>query len=100
MMRKCSRVLIVLAALLVFFAPGARTAAGSSNWLTKAFHHQAKPSTHPERDSFKARERQDKFNDRNSKQRQRVADKHALPKEKKNTTTPNKPVAPPQDSQS
>jgi hypothetical protein len=99
-MRNFSRIAMVLAALLVILAPGARAAAGNSNWLTKAFHHQSKPSKHPERDSFKARERQDKFNDRNGKQRQRVADKHALPKEKKNTTTPSKPVAPPQDSQS
>ncbi len=96
-MRNCSRFLMVLAAVLTFLAPAAP--ASSGNWLSKAFHHQSKPATHPDRDSFKARERQDKFNDRNSKQRQRVADKHALPKEKKTTTAPSKPVAPPQDSQ-
>jgi len=98
-MRNFSRLMIVVAALLVLLVPGAQAAGGNSNWFSKAFHHQSKPATHPERDSFKARERQDKFNDRNSKQRQRVADKHALPKEKKTTTTPSKPVAPPQDSQ-
>jgi len=81
---------MVLAALLVFFAPGARAASGNSNWLTKAFHHQAKPSKHPERDTFKARDRQDKANDRNAKQRQRVADKHPVPKETKTTTTQSK----------
>jgi hypothetical protein len=98
-MRKCLKIVIAVAALFVFLAPGARAAGGSSNWLSKAFHHQSKPSKHPDRDSFQARDRQDKFNERNSKQRQRVADKHALPKEKKTTTTPSKPVAPPQDSQ-
>jgi len=46
----------------------------------------ALPATTDERDSFKARERQDKANDRNTKQRQRVADKHPVPKE---TKTPN-----------
>ena len=98
-MRNGSRTLIVLAALLGFFAPGARAAGGNSNWLTKAFHHQAKPAKHPERDSFKARERQDKANERYAKQRQRVADKHPAPRETKTTTTPSKQVAPPQDSQ-
>jgi len=97
-MRNFSRLVIIVAGLLVLLVPGAQATTGNSNWFSKAFHHQAKPSKHPERDSFQARDRQDKFNDRNSKQRQRVADKHALPKEKK-TTTPSKPVAPPQDSQ-
>jgi len=76
----------VFAALLVLPTPGAQAASGNSNWLTKAFHHQAKTPKRPERDSFKARERQDKANDRNTKQRQRVADKHPVPKE---TKTPN-----------
>jgi hypothetical protein len=89
-MRNISRIVIVLGALVVFLSPGARAAGGNSNWLTKAFHHQAKPSKHPERDSFKARERQDKANDRNAKQRQRVADKHPQPaaKDAKETKTP------------
>ncbi len=84
-MRNCSRVLIVFAALFVSLAPAA--ASGSSNWLGKTFHHQSKPKVHPERDSFKARERQDKLNARNTKQRQRAADKHPVPKEKKTKTT-------------
>jgi hypothetical protein len=89
-MRNFAKVLIVLGALVVFLAPGARAAGGNSNWLTKEFHHQAKPSKHPERDSLKARDRQYKANDRNAKQRQRVADKHPHPaaKDAKETKTP------------
>ena len=86
-MRNGSRVLIVFAALLVSFAPAAQASGGSSNWLGKAFHHQSKPKVHPEQDSFKARERQDKLNARNTKQRQGVADKHAVPKDKKTKST-------------
>jgi hypothetical protein len=88
-MRNFSRLVIVVAALLVLLVPRARAARRNSNWFSKAFHHQSKPATHPERDSFKARDRQDKANDRSAKQRQSVADKHALPKEKK-TPTPSK----------
>ena len=89
-MENISKVAIVLGALVVFLAPGARAAGGNSNWLTKAFHHQPKTSKHPERDSFKARERQDKANGRNAKQRQRVADKHPqhAAKDAKETKTP------------
>jgi hypothetical protein len=88
-MRKSSWVLmVVLAALLVFFVPGAGAVSGNSNSLTKAFHHQSKPAKHPERDSFKARERQDKANERNTKQRQRVADKHPHPAAKETKTPP------------
>jgi hypothetical protein len=98
-MRNCSRVLIVFAALLALLAPTAPASSGNSNWLSKAFHHQSKPNVHPERDSFKARERQDKLNARTTKQRQHVADKHAVPQEKKTPAAPSKPVAPPQDPQ-
>jgi hypothetical protein len=86
-MTKCSRILIVLATLLLSLAPAAQAASANSNWLSKAFHHQSKPKVHPERDSFKARERQDKANERTAKQRQRVADKHPAPKDAKTITT-------------
>jgi hypothetical protein len=89
-MRKGFWALIVFAALLVVFAPGAQAFGGNSNWLGKAFHHQSKPKVHPERDAFKARERQDKANNRTSKQRQRVADKHPAPKDAKTETTKSK----------
>lgn len=76
-MKNCSKVLLVIAALLVFVAPQAGAVSSSPNWLKKhVFHHQAKTPVHPEHNSDNALKRQEKSKQRSEKMRRRAGEAH------------------------